>query len=295
MKIAYITYSGIGKYLPANNFNEIEDMLPLLQSKGFDITAAIWDDPTVDWTKYNVALLKTPWDYHFKYEEFKNWLNKIEAIGIKLLNDFNMVRWNMDKHYLKEISSAGFDVIPSFFIDKGWNGELLLFFNALQTEQLIIKPCVSAGSKNTIILHKDNCLREKSVVSSLVAESDYIIQPLMPQIQDGEWSFIFFNGRYSHTIIKKPKAGDFRVQQHFGGTIIPVHPKQKYVDRAADYLRHFAKNAFYARVDGLMVKDEFVLMELELIEPFLYLSYGKNAVEYYCNALQEQLKKLIKK
>ncbi|MFT3946843.1 MAG: hypothetical protein QM763_07705 [Agriterribacter sp.] len=293
MRIAYITYSGDVKYSSANGFNEVEDLLPYLRNKGIDITAEIWDDPKVNWNKYEVALLKTPWDYHQKYEQFKHWLNNIQSLGIKLLNDFNIVRWNMDKHYLAAIAQAGFNIIPTIFLNKGWSGELLSLFQQLQTTALIVKPCVSGGSKNTMVLNNNFTSAQESTVLTLLSGSDFMVQPLMHEVQDGEWSFIFFNGIYSHTIIKKPKAGDFRVQQIYGGSIIPVQPAQTEIEHAASYINHFAKNAFYARVDGLMVNGKFMLMELELIEPFLYLSYSEGAVERYYSALNKQLEVLV--
>ena len=118
MKIAYITYNGALKYSLANGFNENEDLLPFLQNRGLDIASEIWDDPLVEWEKYDVALLKTPWDYHQKFGQFKLWLEKIESLNIKLLNDYQTVRWNMDKHYLLEIAASGFDIIPSIFLEQ---------------------------------------------------------------------------------------------------------------------------------------------------------------------------------
>lgn len=289
MKIAYITYSGTEKYLPANNFNEVKDLLPYLQNKGLDITAEIWDGENTDWQQYDIALLKTPWDYHQKYEQFKEWLNKIQLQGIRLLNDFDTVRWNMDKHYLSEIAQAGFNVIPTLFLEKNCEGDLLPLFEKLNTTALIIKPCVSGGSKNTIVLRKEEALTQKATVKSLLSENDYMVQPLMYEVQEGEWSFVFFNGSFSHAIIKKPKAGDFRVQQIYGGSITPVQPHPSQFEQAAAYVQRFAPKAFYARVDGLMVHNKFMLMEIELIEPFLYLSYGEDAVERYYQALKEQL------
>jgi hypothetical protein len=122
-----------------------------------------------------------------------------------------------------------------------------------------------------------------------VEHGDYIVQPLMKEVQAGEWSHIFFNGVHSHTILKKPAAGDFRVQQIYGGTIEPVVPGQQAIAHASAYVARFAKDSLYARVDGLMVNGGFLLMELELIEPFLYLSYEENAVENYYRALAERL------
>lgn len=289
MKIAYITFNGTGSYSAANNFNELEGLLPYLQNKGLNITSEIWDDPQVDWKQYDVALLKTPWDYFEKYEQFQAWLNKIESLQIKLINNYDIVRWNMDKHYLQEVEAAGFETIPSIFLNQGWNESLQPLFEKLASDKLILKPCVSGGSRNTIVLNRHNANEDTSRVQELVTDGDYIVQPLMPQVQEGEWSFIFFNGHYSHTIIKKPKSGDFRVQQIFGGTIETIFPKQQDIDKATSYITTFAKNTLYARVDGLMVNGRFILMELELIEPFLYLSYGAGAVERYYNALQEHL------
>lgn len=293
MQIAYITYNGSEKYLPANNFNEVEDLLPYLQSKGLDINAEIWDNPATDWGKYDVAVLKTPWDYHQKSGQFKKWLDTIQAMGIQLMNDYDIVRWNMDKHYLAEIAQAGLDIIPCIFLEKGWKGEILHLFDKLQTGKLILKPCISAGSKHTIILQQEDIQRQTATALSLLETGDFMVQPYMEEIQDGEWSFIFFNNIYSHTIIKKPKSGDFRVQQIYGGSIIPVSPPQSYIDSAAVYLQRFAKHTLYARVDGLIVDGKFILMELELIEPFLYLSYSKNAVERYHKALVKQLEKTV--
>lgn len=292
MKIAYITYAGNIRYSAANGFNEYNDVLPYLQHKGLDITSVIWDDPAVDWTQYDVALLKTPWDYHEKIDAFKAWLDKIAALNVRLLNDYNIVRWNLDKHYLEDITAAGFDVILSRFLDKGWNDDLLPLFEQLNTTDIIIKPCVSGGSKNTIIVSKAEAADSHDQVVALLTTSDYIVQPLMHEVQQGEWSYTFFNGRYSHTILKKPKAGDFRVQQIYGGTIETLYPTPEEIAHAATYVERFAKNSLYARVDGLMVNGHFVLMELELIEPYLYLSYGENAMENYFQAIMEQLNQI---
>ncbi|WP_343690771.1 hypothetical protein [Chitinophaga sp.] len=289
MKIAYITYAGDIRYTAANGFNEYNDTLPFLQKKGLDIESVIWDDPTVDWTRYDIALLKTPWDYHQKIDAFKAWLDKITSLNIRLLNDYPTVRWNLDKHYLKDIIADGFDVIPSVFLDQGWRGDLLPVFEELHTTAVIIKPCVSGGSKNTIVVRKHEIAASYEKVLTLLADGDYIVQPLMNEVQNGEWSFTFFNRQYSHTILKKPKAGDFRVQQIYGGSIEPLYPTAGQIAHAATYVERYAKNCLYARVDGLMVNGHFVLMELELIEPYLYLSYGENAVENYYQAILAQI------
>ncbi|MDJ1469373.1 ATP-grasp domain-containing protein [Xanthocytophaga flava] len=294
MKIAFITYEGSVKYTAANGFDEIQDLLPFLQSKGIDIQYEIWDNPEVDWTVYDVALLRMPWDYHQKFDEFKSWLDRIESLGIKLLNNYQIVRWNIDKHYLQQIADAGYSVIPSVFLEKDWNGEVSSLFDMLNSGQIIVKPCVSGGSRNTIKLQKESAQEDATTIRELLANGAYLAQPFMKEINEGEWSFTFFNGSYSHTILKKPKAGDFRVQQFFGGTIERIDPEQAYIDKAASYLSAFAPKTLYARVDGLMVDGKFMLMELELVEPFLYLAYHPNAPENFYQALKTQIDELQK-
>lgn len=289
MKIAYITYSGVVKYSAANGFSEHLDLVPYLQQKGLDIEQAIWDDPAVDWAEYDVAVLKTPWDYHQKIEAFVSWLDRLESFGVRLFNDYAIVRWNLDKRYLAEVAAAGFDVIPSLFLDRGWKGDLGALFDQLGTDSVIVKPCISGGSKNTVAVRHADAVTAVDGIVGLVAQGDYIVQPLMKEVEHGEWSHIFFNGVHSHTILKKPAAGDFRVQQIYGGTIEPLFPSAAAISEAAVYVERFAKESLYARIDGLLVNGKFMLMELELIEPFLYLSYEENAVENYYRALVERL------
>jgi glutathione synthase/RimK-type ligase-like ATP-grasp enzyme len=292
MRVAFITYDGSVKYSAANGFDEIQGLLPFLQGKGIAIQAEIWDDPNVDWQTYDVALLRMPWDYHQKFDAFNVWLDRMESLGIRLLNDYSIVRWNMDKHYLQEIADAGFDVISSVFLEKNETENISSVFDTLQSDQLIIKPCVSGGSKNTLKIDRETAVDKAGEIATLLQQGAYLAQPFMKEINDGEWSFIFFNNTYSHTILKKPREGDFRVQQFFGGTIDPVYPDQNFIDRASSYLSAFAPDTFYARVDGLMVNGKFMLMELELVEPFLYLAYAANAPENFYDALIKRLDSL---
>jgi glutathione synthase/RimK-type ligase-like ATP-grasp enzyme len=292
MRVAFITYDGSVKYSAANGFDEIQGLLPFLQGKAIAIQAEIWDDPNVDWQTYDVALLRMPWDYHQKFDAFNVWLDRMESLGIRLLNDYSIVRWNMDKHYLQEIADAGFDVISSVFLEKNETENISSVFDTLQSDQLIIKPCVSGGSKNTLKIDRETAVDKAGEIATLLQQGAYLAQPFMKEINDGEWSFIFFNNTYSHTILKKPREGDFRVQQFFGGTIDPVYPDQNFIDRASSYLSAFAPDTFYARVDGLMVNGKFMLMELELVEPFLYLAYAANAPENFYDALIKRLDSL---
>jgi glutathione synthase/RimK-type ligase-like ATP-grasp enzyme len=125
-------------------------------------------------------------------------------------------------------------------------------------------------------------------VRALLSQQAFLVQPFIPQIEDeGEWSLLFFNGRFSHALLKKPTAGDFRVQQHFGGTIHAATPPTDLLVRATRYVTRFAPGCLYARVDGVRARGAFLLMELEIIEPFLYLLTHPDSYGNYYRALVE--------
>jgi glutathione synthase/RimK-type ligase-like ATP-grasp enzyme len=177
--------------------------------------------------------------------------------------------------------------LKSIFIKKGDEINLDNYFQMLNTEQFIVKPCVSGGSKNTFKVNLENVKEINERVKLLTAKEDFIIQPFINEIEtEGEWSFIFFGRKFSHCLLKKAKNGDFRVQHYLGGTIHPQKAPENLLKSAQQYVDQFAKKCLYARVDGTLVKGNFVLMELELIEPFLFLNTNQNSYENYYQALK---------
>ncbi|WP_316813837.1 hypothetical protein [Pedobacter heparinus] len=290
MKIAFISYQIQERYSAATEYDEDTALLNFLLNKGVDCKRMVWNEPDADWQQFDMAVIKSPWDYHENFTDFNNWLNNREAEGLKLLNSYQLIRWNSDKHYLKKISDAGFKIIPSLFLEKNTRPFLVDFFGFLAAQKLIIKPCVSAGAKNTLIIDRDNLNTLQEEVYRLLQAESYMVQPFMEEVREGEWSFLFFNGKYSHSLLKVPKSGDFRVQQFFGGNILETEAPAEHIKAAQSYIDHFAKDTFYARVDGLIVNGELVLMELELIEPYLYLNNHSKAMENYYQALLQHIK-----
>jgi len=286
MNIALVTYQDKGAYHAINVQNEDDKLIDFLKSKGLNITKEIWNDEQANWESYDLAILKSPWDYFNLIEDFYNWLAKIESKKVKLLNPIDIVKWNADKHYLHDIEKAGLKVTPSIFLTKGDKINLHAYFSTSQTEKFIVKPAVSGGSKNTFKVTAANADEINEKLSSLIEIEDFIVQPFLTEIEEnGEWSFIFFGGKFSHALLKKAKAGDFRVQATFGGSVHPQNPSTEILEIAQKYVDQFAKGCLYARVDGAIVNNEFMLMELELIEPFLFLDVEEKALENYYEAL----------
>jgi glutathione synthase/RimK-type ligase-like ATP-grasp enzyme len=287
MKIAYIIYKDMGAFASPTAENEDDTLLKFLIEKGINIEKVIWNEPNIEWDNYNLAILKSPWDYFDLIEDFYTWLNLLKSKNIRLLNPIDIVKWNADKHYLLDIEEAGLNVAKSIFIKKGDEINLDNYFKILNTEQFIVKPCVSGGSKNTFKVNLENVKEINERVKLLTAKEDFIIQPFINEIEtEGEWSFIFFGGKFSHCLLKKAKNGDFRVQHYLGGTIHPQKAPANLLKSAQQYVNQFAKKCLYARVDGTLVKGNFVLMELELIEPFLFLNTNQDSYENYYQALK---------
>ncbi|WP_025145626.1 RimK family alpha-L-glutamate ligase [Pedobacter jeongneungensis] len=288
MNIALITYLDKGAYDTTTVESEDDKLLDFLAGKGLNIEKVIWNDQNVNWEDYSHAILKSPWDYFDLIEDFYAWLNLLEAKKVKLLNPIDVVKWNSNKLYLREIEATSLKITPSFFIQNQEKINLKDFFKKFNTHKLIVKPCISGGAKNTFKVTADNVEEVNQKLDQLIQNEDFIVQPFLPEIlESGEWSFIFFNGVYSHSLIKQAKPGDFRVQPAHGGTVHPQQPGKELIATAQQYVTLFAKNCLYARVDGTFVNGEFLLMELELIEPFLFLNTEPQNYEKYYKALME--------
>ncbi|QHS59584.1 ATP-grasp domain-containing protein [Chitinophaga agri] len=279
---------------PANLFDmaktEDRKLLHTLTAAGWEATAEDWKDENTDWTNYEVVILKSPYDYHNRLNEFRAWLHKLARAGVQLLNPAEMVLWNADKHYLQEIADAGFDIIPSVFLEKDTITDLVELFDRLGAEKIIVKPCVSGGSKNTFTLVAGETDLHHHPLKELLPKEAFIAQPFMNEIHEGEWSMLFFGGAYSHTIVKKPKAGDFRVQPQYGASIHAVTPAPAVIGKATELVRRFAGGALYTRVDGVLADGKLMLMELELIEPLLYTAFDEESFARYITALDKVLK-----
>lgn len=286
MKIAIATYKSEENIAQTANEEDIV-ISNLLKEQGFDVSLEVWNEPAVHWQDYDLVIIKSTWDYHQQIEIFKTWLIHLQELQVKVLNPVDVLLWNCDKHYLRQVQQDGLPVIPSIFIEKNQAADISTLFDTLASNQIIIKPCVSAGSKNTFNIHRDHYQAYTTNVQSILEEEALIAQPFVPQIaEEGEWSFLFFNGSFSHAIIKTPKPGDFRVQEQFGGSTHTAKPTQQQIDTVTAYVSKYAKNCLYARVDGVMQNQQFLLMELELIEPYLFLSSDPGAAGKYVAALK---------
>ncbi len=254
--------------------------------KSMNAEVVIWNDPSVNWADYNYLIFRSVWDYFEMPKQFDAWLDVIESQHIKTLNPLPIIKRNQHKFYLQDLERQGIDIIPTVFIPKN-TGLDLSFLIDNNWDKAIIKPAVSGGSYLTRLFSQSEIEEIAEEYASFALENDLLVQPFMSEIQDmGELSLLFFQGKFSHAILKKPKKGDFRVQSQFGGQYQAFEPDATLLATAQNILDTFDSELLYARVDGILKNGQFLLMELELIEPDLYFDYHPDAKKNFLAAVE---------
>ncbi|NVO83950.1 ATP-grasp domain-containing protein [Hymenobacter terrestris] len=287
MNIALVTCESLAQYGAPNVDDEDALLTRYLREQGHEVEPRIWSNPLVEWNRYDVVLLKSPWDYFDRVEEFMHWLDRLEREHVRLLNPVSIVRWNANKRYLLEMERAGVRIVPTRLLPRGEAVDAAALLEEMGQEQIVVKPAVSGGAKNTFIIGRNETAVRQPQLTELVAQEDFLAQPFLSRIQEeGEWSLLYYGGEFSHAVLKTPKAGDFRVQHYLGGAIAPREAPAHLRQAADRIVQQFAPGCLYARVDGLDQDGELLLMELELIEPFLYLASDPQALPRYEQALR---------
>ncbi|MBX2953615.1 MAG: hypothetical protein KF870_13985 [Leadbetterella sp.] len=289
MRLALIGYQVQEKYNNGTVRDEDQDLFDFLTGKGINLHREVWNDPAVTWTTYDAVILKSPWDYHENHTAFLEWMDALNRQGIRAFNSAEVVRWNSDKHYLKDIHDSGLPAIPTRYLEKNTAVDVKQnYFQELHTARLVIKPCISAGAKNTVLVTPEEFPELVPLINTWLKEEAYMVQPFVEEILTGEWSLLFFGGKYSHSLLKTPKDQDFRVQHYLGGKVSYQEADENLVAQAAEFVARFAADTLYARADGVVIGGVFHLMELELIEPYLFLDNDPKRLENYYQALKRK-------
>jgi glutathione synthase/RimK-type ligase-like ATP-grasp enzyme len=254
------------------------------------IDVKAWTDETVDWTQYDYLVFRTTWDYFNNPEAFEAWLVRIENLGVKTLNSIMTVRHNMHKFYLNHLQKKGIEIVPTVFIPKN-TGLDLSVLHEKGWREAVLKPAVSAGAYLTKRFNIEDIGIITAEYTPIAAERDLLLQPFLTEIQTaGEISLLFFNGVFSHAVVKTPVKDEFRIQSQFGGTYLPYTPDANLLATAENIIEAFGGDLLYARVDGVFHNGKFLLMELELIEPDLYFETNTQAKDNFIAALAERIR-----
>lgn len=262
-----------------------------LKAARVDTEVVVWDDPAVDWGRYALVVIRSTWDYVPRREAYLAWAEQVASQTI-LLNSPALLRWNTDKAYLRELEAAGLPVVPTLWAKTGTPMAQIQLPEDSLWDELVVKPSVSASGNDTHRVSRGDWQAGMEALQLLLAQRDVMIQPFMPTVQTvGEYAFLFFNGQFSHAVLKRPKAGEFRVQEHYGGHNQQVLPTSIQLVFASNVLASLPESTLYARVDAIEDADgQLLVSEVEVTEPSMYLALDEQAATRFAGAVQERLR-----
>jgi glutathione synthase/RimK-type ligase-like ATP-grasp enzyme len=252
-----------------------------LRACGHSVDPVPWTE-RADLSSYDLVLPLVVWGYHLQYADWLRFLDRVQTTErLAIVNPPELLRWNSDKVYLKELAAKGVPTVETIEVEQLREADLEQAAEVFGTAELVVKPPVSASATGT---HR---IRVGDEIPASERGQRMMIQPFLPSIAtEGEYAVILFDGAYSHTVVKRPKSGDFRVQPHLGGMTEPCDPPEGSIDLAQQALAAAPANSVYARVDIVRGNDgELQIMELELIEPALFLDVAPHGEEAFANAV----------
>jgi glutathione synthase/RimK-type ligase-like ATP-grasp enzyme len=265
--IAFATHRGLLELGPGDQLAAAE-----LIARGVAVEAAAWDDPAIDWRRFAAVVVRSCWDYTARLDAFLAWADRVAA-QTPLWNPPALLSWNARKTYLRDLAARGVDIVPTEWLLPGSAASLDDIARARGWSEIVVKPLVSASAADTFRIPAAQAASAQPILDRLRRGSGALVQPFLPEIQSaGEWSFVFFSSGYSHAIGRRPAPGDFRVQLEHGGTLRRRHAPEALLTRARRAAEALPRPWLFARVDGVEVSGRLLVMEVECIEPELYLA-----------------------
>jgi len=284
-RVALVTSAAL-----ANLYEDDLLLVGALADLGIDSVPAVWSNASVDWTAFDALVMRTPWDYFERAAEFRAWLDARIAERVLMCNSAAILDWNFDKRYLLDLARAGVAIVPTLCIAKGDKADIAALARARGWDDIVIKPTIAGGGYRIHRLRLDELDHYAADIAKTLADRGVLVQPFLPEIQSGgELSLLFFDGVFSHAVCKRAKPGDYRVQFQFGGTNENADVSEDLIQQARTCLEHAPAPTVYARVDGVVRDGTFLLMELEVFEPLMFLARHPEAPARFARAIEKQL------
>lgn len=286
--VAYLTMSDPADYVTDYHLS-FDDM----QALGWRVSEVPWRS-NPDWNTFDAVYICAPWDYPQHADEFIAVLAQIEASSAVLSNSLATVKWNLQKTYLRDIEVRGNRIVPTLWYETFEASELTRFFSRHDADKVVIKPTIGANAADTYVLQQPVNYSQLQTLQRVFSKRAFLVQPFAENIQrEGEYSLFYFNGEYSHAIVKTPKDGDFRVQEEHGANIASIDPPDGLLNVAASVFSQIEPVPVYGRGDWVRgVDGDYWLMELELIEPSLYLRTDRRAAARFALAFDQRFQEV---
>lgn len=281
--------------LSSNNLSEHHpDDIALkkeLFEEGLDAEIANWEDFQWQKTSCDSVIFRSAWGYYRHLKEFRKFLKNLTPFPGLIWNPLKLVRWNLNKKYLLELAKKGCSILPTKVFQAHEFIDIQATQENLEAESLVVKPAIGANASNTQYIALGDKLEEAYQHIDSIRDQEILIQPYLKQIHDeGEYSLIFIEGVLSHSVLKIPKEGDFRVQASYGGTAHRTATPSGALKVAQRVLSSLHEEPLYARIDLVRTtENHFLVMEVELIEPDLFLRLEPQAAKRLAAAISKRL------
>lgn len=284
-RVGLVTSEGL-----ADLYEDDHLLVRALADLGIASAPAVWSDARVDWPSFDALVIRSPWDYFERAAEFRTWLDARTAERALFCNSREIIDWNFDKAYLQDLARAGVALVPTVCVAANESPDIAALARARGWSDIVVKPTVGGGAYRTYRFHLDEIDRYAADIAKTLDDRGVLVQPFLPEIQSaGELSLLFFDGTFSHAVCKRAKAGDYRVQPQFGGTSEGVQVSDELVAQARACLAHAPGPTVYARVDGVVKDGQFLLMELEIFEPLMFLACHPEAPARFARAIARRI------
>jgi glutathione synthase/RimK-type ligase-like ATP-grasp enzyme len=254
----------------------------VLHEYGVRVTPAVWDAAGIEWARFDCVVIRSTWDYYFKPDRYADWLRSLQSSGVRLWNPPQAVLENINKRYLLSLAGRGVNVVPTEYVEAAEGAVLHDVLERRGWDEVVLKPAVSGCALGAWRSSLTAAQADQPRFAEQLRGQDLLVQQYMPQIAHGEWSLVFFAGRYSHAVLKRPAAGDFRVHREYGGSASSAEPDTSLIEQAQAVLAAVDSPLLYARVDGIERAGRLILMEMEINEPFLFLGFCEGAAGDSC-------------
>ena len=252
-----------------------------------------WNDTNFNWSSTKSAIFRSTWDYFDQFSNFRNWLDIVKD-QCYLINPYGQINWNLDKHYLLDLQKLDLPIVESIFVSKKTQLNLETISKSKNWKDIVIKPTISGAARHTYHLKNDEIKKFQDKWVSLTNNEDFMVQEFQKNIlSSGEIAVMLFGGEYSHSVLKKAKKGDFRVQDDFGGSVEKINPSLDIIKLAEKTIKSLKTMPLYARVDIIFDNgNKPVISELELIEPELWFRFKKESAYKLAEFVKDFLNKL---
>ncbi|MGQ0839467.1 ATP-grasp domain-containing protein [Actinokineospora sp.] len=260
-----------------------QELLHALRRKGIDVEVAVWDDPTVDWAAAPVTVIRSVFDYHLRPAEFLAWLADIES-KTTVHNAPEIIKWNAHKSYLRGVAEAGFDIIPTHWLSRDESVDIATIRARNSWTDIVVKPAISASAHRTLKVTGDNLAEGQAHAEDLLRDGDALVQPYLYDFETtGETSVIWLGPRQTHSVRRPSGIHTTLEEAHVGAPLTPSESEIALAGKVYDWI---TPKPLYARIDIIDSVDYGLLvLELELIEPALYLRHSTAVADAFADAV----------